>query len=258
MRTLPDGCVDAVVTSPRYNVGIDYGPMVNDKTDWVTYYSEMGRFIVEAKRLLCAGGVLALNVPKEVRLRRDSILALGRRVEKISVRLEVMCEDAGLLPRESIVWAKGVEETGPISTTYAMGSDNNIYVRPTCEMILLWSKDRYYYDNGTGRRGTEDVPFLEETKDVWWNIPAHKNGHPAPFPEAIPTRLIRMFTCLKPGRRVPVILDPFMGSGTTMMACLNTGRDGIGIEINPGYYNIAKRRIEQAQAQLALPLAVTI
>jgi DNA modification methylase len=51
-----------------------------------------------------------------------------------------------------------------------------------------------------------------------------------------------------------LVLDPFMGSGTTGVACVQTGRDFIGIEIDPGYFKIAERRIKEAQAQMALPL----
>jgi len=249
LPALEAGSVDAVVTSPRYNVGIDYGEYVDDNTSWATYYQEMEKFLRESLRILKPGGILALNVPKEVRLRKENIERYGRRVEKVATRLELMCEEMGFLPREAIVWVKSTESTGPIATTYAMGSDNNIYIRPTCEMILLHSKERYYYDNGTGRRGTKDVPFLDETKDVWWNIPAKRNGHPAPFPIEIPERLIKLFTCMKDGAVIPTILDPFMGSGTTGVACVKTGRNFIGIEIDPDYYAIAEKRIAEAQMQ---------
>lgn len=224
-------------------MGIDYGELVADLTDWGAYYKEMRAFLLEAKRLLKPGGVLAVNVPKEVRLRKDVIEATGRRVEKISVRIDLMCEEIGLLPRESIVWVKGKNE--PIATTTAMGADNNIYIRPVCEMILLHSKDRYHYDNGTGRRGSKDVPFLDETKDVWWNIPAHRREHPAPFPIEIPRRLIQMFTCLKEGQPPPIIFDPFMGSGTTLVAARELGRKSIGIDISRKYCEIAKGKLAQ-------------
>jgi site-specific DNA-methyltransferase (adenine-specific) len=251
MARLPEASVDLIVTSPRYNVGMDYGEL-SDDTDWPTYYAEMERFLTLSYRLLRDGGVIAINVPKEVRLRRDSIEQIGRRVEKIAVRVELMCERLGFLPREAIVWVKGKEDTGPIATSYAMGSDNNIYVRPTCEMILLHSKSRYYYDNGTGRRGTKDVPFLDETKDVWWNVPARQNGHPAAFPVEIPQRLIQMFTCLKDGARIPVVLDCFMGSGSTGVAAVRTGRDFIGCEINRRFFENARGRIAGTALQLPL------
>lgn len=243
MRRLPHGSVDLIVTSPRYNVGKDYGDAVPDTTSWDAYYEEMGEFLALAHLVLVDGGVLALNVPKEVRIPKEQIPVLGRRVEKIATRLDIMAEQAGYLPREAIVWVKGSEQSGPIATSNAAGSDNNIYIRPTCEMILLHSKGRYYYDNGTGRRGKDEVPWLEETKDVWWQVPARGGGHPAPFPVEIPLRLINLFTCTKEGRRTPVVFDPFMGSGTTGVAAITLKRDFIGCEINPDFFNLAKTRI---------------
>lgn len=254
LPTMPLESIDVLITSPRYNVGIDYGAGCSDSTDWPTYYDEMHRLLVLSYSIMRDGGVLAINVPKDVRLHREEISVLNKRVEKISNRIDSLCAEVGFLPREAIVWVKGKEDTGPISTTFAMGSDNNIYIRPVCEMILLHSKGRYYYDNGTGRRGVKTVPFLEETKDVWWNVPARNNGHPTSFPIDIPSRLIKMFTCLKDGARVPVVLDPFMGSGTTGVAAIQLGRKFIGIEISPNYFQIAVKRITEAQQQLRLGL----
>lgn len=252
MATLPAASVDLVVTSPPYNVGIDYGPLVNDRLPWPEYYSWLTSLLASCLRLLRAGGVLALNVPKDVRLTTAEIEQTGRRVEKVSVQAEVLAERVGFLPREAIVWVKGREETGPIATTGIAGADNNIYLRPTCEMILLFSKDRYYYDNGTGRRGKQDVPFTEETKDVWWNVPARRTNHPAPFPVEIPDRLIRMFTVWRPDRPAPVVLDPFMGCGTTGVAALKLQRAFIGIEINPQFFQRANTELTAIDSQLPL------
>jgi len=232
--------VDLVVTSPRYNVGIEYDVRCNDATPWATYYEEMRQFLVETFQMLKSGGILALNVPKEVRQK-----ILSRRVEKVAAHLDILCEEIGYLPRESIVWAKGSPQTGPIASTYAMGSDNNVYLRFTCEMILLHSKDRYFYDNGTGRRGAIDVPFLEESKDLWWIMPEHRSEHPCPFPLEIPLRLIKMFSCMKIGAMVPVTLDPFMGRGTTLRAAKVLGRRAIGIDVSERYCEIAAKWLSQ-------------
>jgi DNA modification methylase len=249
MPTMSAGSIDLIVTSPRYNVGMDYGT-VSDRTDWPTYYSEIRLLLEQAYRLLVDGGVLAINLPKEVRLHKEEIDGLGRRVEKIAMRVDLMCEEIGFLPREAIVWVKSSEANGPMATTYRMGADNNIYIRPTCEMILLHSKGRYWYDNGSGRRGKTDVPFLDETKDVWWNISPRDQHHPATFPIEIPDRLIRMFTNARNERRVPVIFDPFMGTGTSGVAAIQNGRDFIGCEIDPAYFSQARSRIYGTTARL--------
>lgn len=245
MKSLPDGCVDAVITSPPYNVGMPYVGF-HDDVPWPEYYKMLSGVAVAALGNLKDGGILAVNLPKEVRIRRDHPDFEFRRVEKVGEKFDLMCEPIGFKPRESIVWVKG-GLGNPISTTFAMGADNNIYVRPTCELICLHSKGRYFYDGGTGRRGRKDVPFLEETKDVWEIVPSRNNGHPATFPEEIPTRLIRMFTLNR--KHEPVILDPFLGSGTTAVAAKKLGRHFLGFEISPEYCRIAEERIALVEMQ---------
>jgi len=170
---LPESCVDLVVTSPPFNVGMDYRETYKDWRPWAEYYAWLEEVLGQLYRVLKPGGVLAADLPKEVKLSRPEIQEGGRRVEKISVQVEAICARLGYLPREAIIWAKGSEGL-PICSTSKTGSDNNIYMRATCHVILLYSKQRYYVDGGTGRRGVDDVPWTEETKDVWW-IPAASN-----------------------------------------------------------------------------------
>ncbi|MEM3013070.1 MAG: site-specific DNA-methyltransferase, partial [Candidatus Bathyarchaeia archaeon] len=94
--------------------------------------------------------------------------------------------------------------------------------------------------------------FLEWSKSVW-SFPAEsasKIGHPAPFPIELPLRLIKLYTFEK-----DVVLDPFMGSGTTAIAALQTNRHYIGYEIIKEYVGIAEKRIKEfqsAQSQMKL------
>jgi site-specific DNA-methyltransferase (adenine-specific) len=233
--------IDLVVTSPPYNVGMGYASYL-DALSWSDYYAMLEMVARLCLVALRDGGIMAVNLPKEVRLRREHPDFQSRRVEKVGEKFDLMCEQIGFLPREAIVWVKGSLEN-PLSTTFAMGSDNNIYIRPTCELILLHSKARYYCDGGTGRRGRNDVPFLAETKDVWEIGGGRDAEHPATFPAEIPSRLIRMFTL---GRKyTPVILDPFMGIGTTLKVAKDLGREAIGIELDEKYCEIAVKRLAQ-------------
>ena len=237
---LEPNSVDLVVTSPPYNVGMEYEII----RPWPEYYSDLKRFAFGAFYVLKDGGVLSAILPKDVKLKKDQIDRQGSRVERIAARFEMLCQDEiGYLPRESIVWAKSNNEGEALSYTYAMGSDNNIYIRPTCEIVTLNSKNRYYYDGGTGRRGSKDVPFLDETKDLWWIAPVRSRHHPCPYPEIIADRLIRMFTLNH--KFIPVVLDPYMGIGTTAVAAKQLGRKFIGIEIEEKYCEIAKQRLAQ-------------
>lgn len=235
--------VDLVATSPPYNVGKEYETVLT----WPEYYLFMRQWLVCAIDAMKDGAVLALNLPKEVKHTREQIEQYSRRVEKIGEKIDLMCEEIGYLPREAIVWAKG-SEGQPISTNYKMGSDNNLYIRAVSEFILLHSKARYYYDGGTGRRGKAVVPFQDETKDIWWIPAAHSNGHPCPWPAEIPTRLIKMFTLINKFK--PIVLDPFLGSGTTAYCAKKLNRLCIGIEIEEKYCEIAANRCRQTVMKL--------
>ena len=82
---------------------------------------------------------------------------------------------------------------------------------------------------------------------VWNHAPVHDDNHPCSYPKEIPSKII-VASCPVNG----TVLDPFMGSGTTGVACVQTGRNFIGIEIEPKYYEIAEKRIKEAQMQLRL------
>jgi DNA modification methylase len=263
MKTLPDKSVDAVITSPPYNCRKEYGTF-HDQMPWPDYYSWIGFILDEFYRVLLDGGLLAINIPGVIRWQaehefsetwcdfdasykthRNGVSVIGKgRIEPVGFRLFQMMEDRDSHIREPIIWVKG-SEGNAVSSDYRMGCDSDPYMRPAHEFILLGTKNRWFHRGGTGRRGKDAVPFLDETKDVWFITPGRRKDHPAIFPVELPLRLIKLFTHAKDA----VILDPFMGSGTTGVACVQTGRDFIGIEIDPGYFAIAERRIKEAQAQ---------
>lgn len=251
---------DLVVTSPPYNCRKPYPG--GDEWDWAEYYLVMGGIIGLLYRKLRDGGVLALNIPGVVRWQaehsfadtwedydadyethRNGEPARGKgRIEPVGWRLWEIMYREGFLMREYIVWVKGGDNNA-ICSDYRMGSDNNPYMRPCHELILLGSKKQWHHRGGSGRRGDEAVPFMDYTKDVWHIPPARSGQHPAVFPEEIPWRLMRLFIHSEDA----VVLDPFMGSGTTLRAARRLGLRNVGIERAREYCAVAAGEFRQLE-----------
>ena len=263
LESIETNSIDLVVTSPPYNCRIDYG-ITDDQLPWPTYYAWMEAILDHLYRVLLPGGVLALNVPGVVRWQADhrwadswgdydpeykthrrgqKVTGKGR-IEPIGFKLFDMMQARDPRVREPIIWIKG-EDGNAISGNYQMGADNDPYLRPCHEMILLGSKGKWAHRGGTGRRGSKAVPFLDETKDVWFIPPKSSEKHPAIFPVEIPLRLIKLFTHAPDS----VILDPFMGLGTTGIAAMQLKRRFVGIELNPVFFSRAQSQIYVAAAQ---------
>lgn len=277
MSKVPGRTLDLIVTSPLYNVRKHY-QVVNDEMPWPQWYIFIAKFVRECHRILRVGGVLALNVLKEARWQRDHQFACtwsdydpdyvthrgaqrnvkGKgRVEPVFNRIYDLVKGSGFKMRESIVWVKGkLSADGKIqtiSTNYQMGCDSDPYLRGTAEMIILGSKGRWYHDGGTGRRGAEAMPFELFTKDVWVIPTISSSRHPAPFPEEIPNRLIRLFVHRSNTQELPepIVGDFFMGEGTTAIAALKLGWHYYGCDINPEYVKLANERIEKARLEMS-------
>jgi len=119
----------------------------------------------------------------------------------------------------------------------------NPTLRDEHEYILVFSKKFFERPKTENKEDTiTREEFLEFTRSVWYMKPetAKKIGHPAPFPVELPYRLIQLYSF-----KGDVVLDPFMGSGQTALACLKTGRFYIGYEINEDYVRLAEKRIRQ-------------
>jgi site-specific DNA-methyltransferase (adenine-specific) len=120
------------------------------------------------------------------------------------------------------------------------------YVIAPVEMIVIFYKQRWKKIT----RGISDITrdeFLEWTNGVWnfMGESKRKVGHPSPFPVQLPRRCIKLFSYTG-----DTILDPFLGSGSTLVACLQTERKGVGIEIDPNYCELAKQRLTKEKNAL--------
>lgn len=239
MDELPENSVHLIVTSPPYNVGKEYdkGLTLNE------YKSLLGKVFKEVYRVLVPGGRACVNVAN---LGRKPYLPLDAFIIQIML-------DIGFLMRGEIIWDKG--SSAAASTAWGSWcSASNPTLRDVHEYIMVFSKDTFKRPNWKGRKSTiSREEFLEWTKSVW-SFPAEsatRVGHPAPFPVELPLRLIKLYTF-----EGEVVLDPFMGSGTTAIAALQTNRYFIGYEVEPEYVQLAEGRIKdflhkQSQVKLA-------
>ncbi len=261
---IPDMAIGLVVTSPPYNCRKAYPQ--GDEWAWETWYSQIRDVLEKLYTVLETGGVLTINVPGVVRWQADhqfssswgdfdaaykthrngeQVIGKGR-IEPIGFRVFGMMQEIDGHIREPIVWVKG-SEGNAIYSDYRMGCDSDPYMRPAHEFILLGSKGRWFHRGGTGRRGHDAVPFIDDTKDVWFISPQSNKTHPAVFPEELPFRLIRLFAHAQDS----VILDPYFGVGTTAIAAKKLGRKCIGIEIEERYCEIAAKRCCQSVLDLS-------
>lgn len=247
MKKLPDESVDLVVTSPPYNVGKDYGEH-DDSQQAGDYYSFIYDFLKGCYDKTKIGGRLCLNVP----FTGNSVfLAKSSELQFYPIEFVELAKKAGWTFRDFVIWVKTREPENPNnfsgdSTQWGSWNQPSCpYLRCFAETILVFHKQ----DKKLQHQGKTDLTrdeFLEFTKNVWY-FPAEtrRNGHPAPFPEELPRRCIKLFTWIG-----DVCFDPFMGTGTTGRVALSLGRKFIGIEKSQVYYDLAKDTINHRLSSL--------
>ena len=242
MSAVADASVALVVTSPPYFAGKAYEEALGEghiPGTYVEYLTMLRDVFAECRRVLQPGGRIAVNVAN-----------LGRRPYRslASDVTAILQDDLRLLLRGEVVWVKQRGAAG----NCAWGSFQrpaNPVLRDLTERVIIASKgrfDRAVDAKVRARRGMPSVStmsrdeFMEATVDVWEIPPesAARVGHPAPFPVALPERLIHMNTY-----EGELVLDPFMGSGTTAVAAVRTGRHFVGYDTDPVYVDAAMQRV---------------
>ena len=228
MQELPDNCVALMVTSPPYHVGKEY----DSDAPFEEYLNTLQTVFREAHRVLEPGGRAVINVAN---LGRRPYIPLSHLVTQRMV-------EVGFLMRGEIIWRKRSSGDGR-STWGSWRSPANPVIRDVHEYCLCFSKGRFGRVRG-GRATIGEEDFRAATLSVWEFPPeSARVGHPAPFPVELPRRFIELYTF-----RGDLVLDPFMGSGTTAVAAIRTARHWIGYETNPEYARLALSRIQGAQA----------
>ena len=232
MDELPDNSVHLMITSPPYNVSKEY----DDDLTLDEYLALLNAVWRETWRVLVPGGRACINVAN---LGRKPYIPLHSYI--IAGMLDI-----GFLMRGEILWNKG----SSASTSTAWGSWQsaaNPVLRDVHEYILVFSRDSFSRKRGDRENTIGREEFLEWTKSVWDfpAVSAKKIGHPAPFPEELPHRLIQLYSF-----KDDVVLDPFAGSGTVCLAALKDNRKFVAYDIDPDYIELAENRIAAYRSDL--------
>ncbi len=243
MRDVNDNSIALVVTSPPYFAGKEYEQALGSghvPGSYVDYLKMLEDVFRECCRVLEPGGRIAVNVAN---LGRKPYRSLAADVTRI------LQDDLGLLLRGEVVWVKA-EGAGGSCAWGSFASASNPVLRDISERIIVAAKGRFDRAVSRKKRRALGLPhentiskeaFMELTLDIWRFRPesATRVGHPAPFPVELPRRLIELYTY-----RGDTVLDPFMGSGSSALAALLTGRSFVGFEADPTYVQASKRRLD--------------
>jgi site-specific DNA-methyltransferase (adenine-specific) len=246
MDEVEDASVALVVTSPPYFAGKEYEEALGEghvPASYFEYLEMLTAVFAESVRTLEAGGRIAVNVAN---LGRKPYRSLSADV------IGILQDELGLLLRGEVIWLKARGASGSCAWG-SFQSPANPVLRDVTERVIIASKGRFDRAVSRQKRAGRGLPaeisvskdeFIEATTDVW-EIGAERAtrvGHPAPFPVELPQRLIELYTY-----RDDLVLDPFMGSGTTGVAAVRTGRRFVGYDTETSYVEIAEQRIRIEQ-----------
>jgi site-specific DNA-methyltransferase (adenine-specific) len=246
MSAVTSNSVALVVTSPPYFAGKAYEEDLGKghiPASYLDYLGMLRDVFAECTRVLEPGGRIAVNVAN-----------LGRRPYRSLAGdvTTILQDDLGLLLRGEVLWIKADGASSSTAWGSFMSASNPV-LRDLTERIVIASKGRFNRAPSRAKREAAGLPFentiskqefMNWTLDVWRIQPesARRVGHPAPFPVEVPARCIELFTY-----RDDVVLDPFMGSGSTAVAAVRTDRRFVGYDTDPAYVTLAEKRVAEAQ-----------
>jgi site-specific DNA-methyltransferase (adenine-specific) len=244
-HALPDNSVALVVTSPPYFAGKQYEEELDREgvpSTYGEYLSMLRGVLEECLRVLEPGGRMAINVAN---LGRKPYRSLAADV------IGILQDDLRMLLRGEVIWQKGDGAAGSCAWGSFRSAANPV-LRDLTERVIIASKGRFDRAIPVKDRERCEPPlphkntantdeFMAATLDVWEMQPeqAKRVGHPAPFPVELPERLIHLYTY-----EDDLVLDPFMGSGTSLVAAAKTRRRYVGYDLDPSYAEIAQDRVK--------------
>lgn len=220
--------VDLIVTSPPYNVDIKYNSH-NDKTSYEDYLEFSKKWMTRCFEWLKEDGRFCLNIPLDKNKNGQ---------QSVGADLTTIAKSIGFKYHSTIVWNEG-----NISRRTAWGSwlsASAPFVIAPVELIVILHKNGWKKTSGSKISDISRDEFMNWTNGLWTFSGESKKrtGHPAPFPIELPQRCIKLFSYVD-----DAVLDPFLGSGTTLIAAALNNRKGIGIEVDLEYCKLAKKRL---------------
>lgn len=237
--SINDNSIDLIVTSPPYNVDIKYNSH-NDKLSYDEYLEFTEKWLTRCYNFLKEDGRMCLNIPLDKNKGGQ---------QSVCADITTIAKKIGYKYHSTIIWNEQ-----NISRRTAWGSWLSArapYVIAPVEVILVLYKNSWKKTSGSGISDISKKEFIDWTNGVWTFCGESKKRvkHPAPFPVELPRRCIKLFSFVG-----DVVLDPFVGSGSTLIACVITDRIGIGVDIDKGYCEIAKQRVLKELRQLNLAI----
>ncbi len=243
MYEIQDGTIRLIITSPPYFNVKDYGiehQIGKSSETYVHYIESMLPVWKECYRILTPNGKLCINAPIMPMEKKTYSTHYNRDILNINNDIEYsILKNTSFYRYGTIIWDKGNTDQ------LMMGSypyPPNFYLLNTIEYINIFVKD------GQPEKISREIKeksklskeeWREYISTIWKFAPERNRNHPAPFPVELPLRLIKMFSFVD-----DLIVDPFMGSGTTAVAAVLSKRKYMGYEINPVYVKMAKNRLE--------------
>jgi len=229
--SVKENSIDLIVTSPPYNVDIHYNSFKDD-IPYEKYLEFTEKWLRKAYQLMKPDGRMCLNIPLDKSKGRK-----GAGFQCVYADIVNIAKKVGWKYFSTIIWNEG-----NISRRTAWGSWLSAkapYVIAPVEVIVIFYKGRW----SKIKNGKSDITkeeFMEWTNGLWTFSGESKKKvrHPAPFPVELPKRCIRLFSFVD-----NTVLDPFLGSGSTLIACAQLNRKGIGVEIDENYCKLAKSRL---------------